>query len=301
MRARANWAAADADTAVTVGNFDGVHAGHRALLARLREVAGSRLTPLAMTFEPHPLAFLDPDREPARIVDLRDKAALLEAEGVGQLNVVSFNSALASMGAREYVEALVGRLGMKAMVVGGDFRFGHRRAGDVGMLEGLSKELGYALEVVDDRMEGERRVSSKAIRDAVSASDFALAARMLGRPYRLSGRVVRGDGMGRKLGWPTANVRFPGKPPLAGVYAAWFLLEGRRLPSAVSVGTRPAVGGAAVVVEAHVIGHSGDEYGKRVSIEPVARLRGEKDFDSLEKLSAAIAADVSECGRLLAA
>lgn len=303
MKIRANWSAPPGASAIAIGNFDGVHAGHRHLLERLGEAAGAELVTLALSFEPHPLGLLEPARAPCRLVDLRTKAGLLAERGVAQLNVVGFTRALSMLDPAEFVRRLVGQLKMRKLVVGSDFRFGHRRAGDVGLLARLAGSLGFELvECADWQLDG-KRVSSKLVRGALGANDFAGAARLLGRPYRFGGRVVAGQALGAELGCATANVRFSGTPALAGIYAANCYLngEGEALPAALYVGGRSSVAGAGPVVEAHLLDFTRDVYGAYLTIEPRAFLHGERTYADLAELSAGIAADVAACRKLLAA
>lgn len=299
MELRRNWAPADPPSVVTVGNFDGVHLGHQSLLEAVRRQATGGLVAHAVTFEPHPLCHLAPERAPPRLVDLRSKVALLAEHGADRVSVLAFNEGLAGTTAEEFVRRLVGTLGMRVLVVGSDFRFGRGRAGNVGMLRDMAAGTDFALEVVDDRQLGGDRVSSKLVREAVGSSDLERARGLLGRPYRIGGRVVRGLGIGRGLGWPTANVRFPGRPALKGIFAARAHVCGKEWPAALSVGTRPAVNGEGISVEAHLIGFEGDIYGERLDLEPVGKIRDESDFSSLDGLSAAIARDVRACAELL--
>ena len=301
MEIRRNWSASKVPTVVTVGNFDGVHLGHQRLLSAVRSRKGDDLAALVITFEPHPLVFLDLGRAPPRLVDLRSKSLLLASEGIDRINVMAFNSRLASLSPEEFVERLLSSLKMRTMVVGSDFRFGHKRAGDVGTLKSLASSKDFSLKVVDDSVDGQDRISSKLVRGLISTGNFARAARLLGRSYRISGRVVRGRRLGRELGWPTANIRFAGRPAIHGIYAAHAYLHGERWPAAVSVGTRPAVNGSALTVEAHLIGYSGDAYGARLEIEPTVKIRDECDFAGLDELRSAIALDVKRCAELLSA
>ena len=299
MKISRNWHPLDTGSVVTIGNFDGVHVGHQALLAKVKSRASSGLESLAMTFEPHPLAFLAPDRCPPRLIDLRTKVGLIAQQDIDHVCVMSFSRKLATMPPVEFVDALIECQKMEVLVVGGDFRFGHKREGNVDMLKELSRQKGFGLDVIDDKaMEGQR-ISSKLVRKTVSCSDFEGAARMLARPYRIGGMVVRGKGIGADLGWPTTNISFAGKPAMHGIYAAHAYLGNEKWPAAVSVGNRPAVGGTALVMEAHLIGFEGDAYGKRIELEPVRKIRDEMDFDSLGKLSVAIRRDVEECRALL--
>lgn len=303
MRIRANWAPPPGPAALAIGNFDGVHRGHQGILRRLLETArAADLCPLALSFEPHPLALLAPARTPARLLDLRSKAELLAAAGVAQLNVMAFTRAFAALPAEEFLQSLRARLGVRALVAGEDFRFGQGRQGDAAMLRALAPRLGFELLLVKDVAAGADRVASKLVRAALQANDLERAAELLGRRYCFQGRTGRGDRLGRELGFPTANVFFNGSPPLRGIYAAETRLAGRTWPAALSVGVRPTVPGGRLAVEAHLLGYAGpDFYGETLQVEPRFFLRPERRYAGLPELRAAIAADVERCRGLLSA
>jgi riboflavin kinase/FMN adenylyltransferase len=290
-------------SAVTIGNFDGVHRGHRAVLARVvAAAAGRNLTPVAITFEPHPLAVLYPDRAPEPLSTTDHKLELLAGCGIRAVLVMPFTHQLALWSPRRFVqEALVGTLGARVVVVGGDTRFGHRNSGDVGTLRELGAELGFEVQVMAElgRQGTERRWSSTGIRDQVAAGEVVGAAEVLGRPHRVTGEVVHGDHRGRELGYPTANLATDavGAVPADGVYAGWLLrLDAEpdvRYPAAISVGTNPTFDGEYRRVEAHVLGRDDLElYGERVGIEFVARLRPTVRFDGVPALLEQMARDV---------
>ncbi|MBF2735154.1 MAG: riboflavin biosynthesis protein RibF [Betaproteobacteria bacterium AqS2] len=303
MRIRANWAPPPRPAALAIGNFDGVHRGHQGILGRLLEAAAAAdLCPAALSFEPHPLALLAPARTPARLIDLRTKAALLAAAGIEQLNVMAFTRAFASLPAEEFVRLLRERLGMRALVAGEDFRFGQGRRGDADMLRTLAPELGFELLVVKDVAAGPDRVASKLVRAALQANELDRAAELLGRRYCFGGRVGHGDRLGRELGFATANVFFNGSPPLRGIYAATARLGDRSWAAALSVGVRPTVPGGRLAVEAHLLDYAGpDFYGELLQVEPRFFLRPEEKYAGLPELQEAIAADVARCRELLSA
>ena len=201
--------AAEAPVALTIGNFDGVHLGHQAMLARLREAARSDgLAACAMTFEPHPREFFAPDQAPTRLTSLREKLERLAAQQMDRAYVCRFDYRFAQITPEDFIERILVRgLGVKRLLVGDDFRFGARRAGDFTLLEHHAARLGYTVEAMESVMLDGERVSSTAVREALAAGDLARAASLLGRPYSISGRVVRGDGMGRKLGFPRRTCR----------------------------------------------------------------------------------------------
>ena len=205
---------------LTIGNFDGVHRGHRAMLDRLVAKARELKLPCgALTFEPHPREFFQPSAAPARLSRLREKLELIAEAGIDRTHVLRFGAQLAALAADRFVEdVLVRGLGMRWLLVGRDFRFGARRAGDFALLEACAARLGFGLEAMPDVMDGSERVSSSTVRTALAAGDLPGAARLLGREYTMSGRVAHGEKLGRKLGFATANIVLRRRPPLAGVF-----------------------------------------------------------------------------------
>jgi riboflavin kinase/FMN adenylyltransferase len=292
-------ATADTPIALTIGNFDGVHLGHQAMLARLIEVARPRgLPPCAMTFEPHPREFFAPDKAPTRLTSLREKLELLAAHGIEMTYVCRFDYPFAQTPAEDFVErTLVRGLGVKYVLVGDDFRFGARRAGDFALLRQHAAHLGYSVEAMSSvTLEGER-VSSTAIRDALAAGQLQRAGRLLGRPYSISGRVVAGDGLGRKLGFPTANVQMKhNRPPLFGIFAVEVAgIAEMPLPGVASLGVRPTVKqGAQPVLEVYLLDFSADVYGRHVRVDFLHKFRDEEKFADLAALTRRIAADVDD-------
>ena len=298
---------------VTLGNFDGVHAGHRAVLGRAvtrARAAGSRA--VAITFDPHPLQVLHPDRAPLLITSLRQRLDLMASTGLDAVLVMEFTRQLATWTPEQFVERVMVRaLGATAVVVGRDTRFGHRNSGDVETLRELGGRLGFDVELVGDRHpeSGERRWSSSWVRELLLTGDVADAAEVLGRPHRLTGEVVHGDHRGRELGFPTANLGTPveGLVPADGVYAGWMLRESlpddhvdRVLPAAVSIGTNPTFDGESRRVEAYVLDRTDlDLYDERVGLELVARLRPTLRFDAVPALVEQMHADVAACRSLL--
>lgn len=296
---------------VTVGNFDGVHRGHLALVARAVALAAARGVPaVALTFDPHPAAVLRPEAAPGLLQTLDDRVAALRAAGVDDVVVRRFDAALAALDPAAFVaDVLVGELGAGAVVVGENFRFGRGAAGDVARLRELGAATGLAVEAVPLVGGDGAAVSSSALRAALAAGDVAAVAAGLGRPYALEGEVVRGDGRGRTIGVPTANVAvgadraLPGDGVYAcrvtGTDAAGAPVAG---PAVVNVGRRPTFDGAGRTVEAHLLdaGPDLDLYGGRLRLEPVARIRGEQRFPGPEALVARIREDVAEARRILA-
>jgi len=292
--------AAPSPVALTIGNFDGVHLGHQAMLAKLRAAASSRDLPACvMTFEPHPREFFAPDQAPVRLTTLREKCELLAKHGVDRVQVCRFNFALAQVTAQEFIERLLVRsLGVRWLQVGDDFRFGARRAGDLSMLKAFAPRHGYEVEPMPTVTLDGVRVSSTAVRDALAAGDVAQAQRLLGRPYSISGRVVRGDQLGRKLGFPTANVQMRhNRPPLCGIFAVEFhRADGSVLRGVASLGVRPTVKaiGAAPVLEVYLFDFSAEIYGEPVRVEFLHKFRDEAKYVDIDTLQRQIAQDVAD-------
>ena len=294
------WDSTDLPSGVvaTVGNFDGIHRGQRAILDEVVARARRRGAPATMiTFDPHPLKVLRPRDAPPLLTTPAQKERLVEAAGVDVLVVLAFDAELAARPAEEFVRRfLVARLGVQELLVGEGFRFGRRREGDVALLRRLGGELGFACEPAEEvAWEGER-ISSSRIREALLEGRVEEAAAMLGRPYELRGEVLRGDRMGQKLGWPTINLRPANELiPRDGVYAARVEIE--RLPgvfdAATNIGTRPTVyENFHRVVESHILDFRSDVYGRQVRLRFHKRLRDERIFPSIMDLSAQIGRDV---------
>ncbi|WP_374313162.1 bifunctional riboflavin kinase/FAD synthetase [Microbacterium sp.] len=298
---------------VAIGKFDGVHSGHRAVIDRARvdaEAEGARV--VAVTFDRNPLALLRPDICPDSLVGVQQKLDLLAQSGVDATLLLTFDRELADLGAREFVEhVLVGALGVRIVMVGGDFRFGRGGAGTPDLLRELGGEFGFEVDVVDDvrAIEAGRRVSSTWVRELLSEGDVAGAARLLGRSHAVRGEVVHGLKRGRELGFPTANLSsdLEGFVPAEGVYAGWLVdsesfdverhadpRRSIRYPAAISVGTNPTFDDVPVrQVEAYVLDETDlDLYGHTVEIEFVARIRGMVAFDGIGPLIAQMTDDV---------
>lgn len=288
---------ATTSTVLTIGNFDGLHRGHQALLARLTAHARRVALPsVVLTFEPHPREFFAPEQAPARLTSLREKLSLLERCGVDQVYVCRFNAALASLSATDFIERiLVGGLSVRHLIIGDDFRFGSGRSGDFAMLAGAGKKHNFGVEAMDTLdWEGER-VSSSAVRDALEAGDIDHAARLLGRSYCIAGRVVKGQQIGRQLGFPTANVQLKRKRlPLSGIFVVSVSgLGDKPLPGAASLGVRPTLGaGLKPVLEVHLLDFARTIYGAHVAVNFLSKLRDEAKYDSLDLLKEQIAQDV---------
>ncbi|WP_197321184.1 bifunctional riboflavin kinase/FAD synthetase [Saccharomonospora sp. NB11] len=299
---------------VTIGVFDGVHKGHQALIARTVEAARQRNLPsVVLTFDPHPTEVVRPGSHPAQLTTLTRKADLIEQLGVDVFAVLPFTPELSRLSPAEFVhQILVDRLHAATVIVGENFRFGHKAAGTVETLKSLGRRFGFtAYEASlqgrlapEDDEQSEITYSSTYVRSCIDAGDVVAAAEALGRPHRLEGIVVRGEGRGRVLGYPTANLSLPryAAVPADGVYACWFLRQGHeeeRLPAAVSVGTNPTFSGRERTVEAYVLDLDADLYGQQVALDFVERLRGQITFESPEQLVREIDEDVVRTRRIL--
>ena len=280
----------------TIGNFDGVHLGHQAILAQLAGQAGRlRLPRLVITFEPQPQEFFaGPKAPPARLMRLREKLLALDGLGIERVLCLEFDHRLAAMPAERFIEdLLIERLGIRYLVIGDDFRFGHRRAGDFAMLVQAGQRHGFAVADNHSYSVGGERVSSTRVRQALAQGDLDLAARLLGRPYDMCGRVAHGDRRGRTIGFPTANIHLHRRvTPVYGVYAV--LLSGPDLqlwPGIANVGCRPTVEGERERLEVHLLDFQGDLYGRHAKVDFLHYLRPEQRFASLAALQAQIQQD----------
>ncbi|WP_089727204.1 bifunctional riboflavin kinase/FAD synthetase [Candidatus Thiosymbion oneisti] len=293
-------------TVVTIGNFDGVHLGHKAVFGRLlAQGRALRLPAMVITFEPQAMEYFAPDAAPARLTRLREKLAALADCGVEQAMLLRFGPKLARMEAREFVrELLVDGLGARYLLVGDDFRFGHGRAGDFRLLREMGREHGFSVEDLHTITHGDERVSSTRIREALARGDFEFTRRLLGRTYRICGRVVHGDKRGRDIGFPTANLNLHRRvSPLRGVYAVMVGgIADRPWPGVANLGTRPTVDGSArYLLEVHLFDFTGNLYGRHLEVEFRRKLRDEKKFGSCEELQAQIGRDTVTARALLGA
>ena len=288
----------------TIGNFDGVHRGHQAILARLRERAVELDVPSCVViFEPQPREYFTPETAPARLARLRDKLQLLAEEGVDRVLCLAFNQRLQSLSAAEFVDRiLVDGLGVQHLEVGDDFRFGCDRVGDFEFLQHAGITQGFTVEAAQTVELDGLRVSSTQVRNALAAADFALAERLLGRPFRIAGRVLHGQKLARQLGTPTANVQLKRRRvPLTGVYLVSVDIDGQPWPGVANIGVRPTVAGDGKAhLEVHLLDFAGDLYDRRLTVVFHQKLREEQRFASLEALKTAINADVA-AARALAA
>ncbi len=294
---------ADRGCVVTIGSFDGLHLGHQAILAVLQERGrDARLPTAVLSFEPHPREYFDPAQAPARLMRLRDKAEWLADIGIAELRVLRFNAALVAMDAVRYIErCLLGALGARQVVIGEDFRFGKDRGGDAALLRREGAARGFGVDVVPPFRVGGTPVSSTRIRAALVAGRLADARALLGRDYRIIGRVMRGERVGTQLGFPTANIRLHRLvSPLDGIFAARVSGAGSGLrPAVASVGTRPTVGGGERLLEVHLFDFDGDLYGRHLAVDFVARLRDEVHFPDLESMRQQMLQDARQARALL--
>jgi riboflavin kinase/FMN adenylyltransferase len=276
--------------ALTIGNFDGVHRGHRALIDRVTAKAReAKLTSCILTFEPHPREFFAAGGAPARLTRLRDKLELMAQAGVEHVHVARFDARFAALPAERFIsDVLVRGLGVQWLLIGRDFRFGARRTGDFSTLQGR----GFAVESMPDVLFEGKRVSSSAVRAALEAGKLGEGERLLGHPYTISGRVAHGAKLGRGLGFPTANIVLRRAPPLAGI----FVVEVDRFGRGVaSIGRRPTVNPVPVpLLEVHLFDHDGDLYGEHLRVRFLKKLRDEQKYDGLPALQAAIARDARQ-------
>ncbi|HEX4648091.1 MAG TPA: bifunctional riboflavin kinase/FAD synthetase [Steroidobacteraceae bacterium] len=289
---------------VTIGSYDGIHLGHRALLARLAGHAARLTLPaVLLTFEPLPREYLLPDDPPARLTSLRERWRILETTPLDYLWLLRFGESLRNLTAEAFAQLLAGRLDARVVVVGHDFRFGRNGEATAAVLAAAGTRLGFAVDVVDPvTLDGER-ISSSGVRAALARGDFERAARWLGRPWSMRGRVATGEQLGRNLGFPTANLPLERRrAPVAGIFAVRVHgVASEALPGVASLGTRPTVGGVTALLEAHLFDFSGDLYGRELEVEFAAKLREEARFASLEALTAQMRCDAADARRILAA
>ncbi|MBK6356838.1 MAG: bifunctional riboflavin kinase/FAD synthetase [Betaproteobacteria bacterium] len=286
-----------APVVLAIGNFDGVHLGHAALVKRLAQVAEALdLAPMVLTFEPHPREFFAPDSAPARLTTLREKLELLGECGARQAMICPFNAAFAALSADEFIEqVLVRGCLVRHLIIGDDFRFGRGRAGDFGLLQDAGRRFGFAVEAMGSVTADGERVSSSAVRRALLAGDMEHAARLLGRPYIIDGQVSHGQKLGRQIGFATANLRIKHNPlPMTGVFAVEVSgLGDKPLAGVANLGVRPTVGGTKPLLEVHLFDFDRDIYGAHISVRFVHKLRDEQRFPNIDALKAQIAADAA--------
>jgi len=281
---------------LTIGNFDGVHRGHQALMSRLCEEGRKRNLPVVvMVFEPQPLELFAGDKAPARLTRLREKLRYMAEAGVDKVLCVRFDRRFAALSAQRFIsDLLVEKLDVKYLAVGDDFRFGAGRQGDFLLLQKAGAEYGFEVVSTETFCDGGKRISSTAVRQALAVDDLALAQSLLGHPFTISGRVVHGDALGRTLGFPTANLPLRRSvSPVKGVYAVEVRgLTPEPLPGVANIGTRPTVKGLRQQLEVHLLDINMELYGRHIDVVLKQKIRNEQRFASLEALKEQIANDV---------
>ena len=281
---------------LTIGNFDGVHLGHQALLEQLSAQARAHGLPTAvLVFEPHPREFFTPDQAPTRLTSLREKLELFAALGLDRVHVCRFNSSFAKMSAADFIHALHEQLAVKFVLIGDDFRFGSARSGDFALMQKIGAQHGFGVKVMHSVLQDGIRVSSTAVRTVLAAGELQRAQRYLGRPYSISGRVEHGNDMGKKLGFPTANIQLKhNRPPLSGIFVV--RVQGDDVPptqGVASLGVRPTLHeGGRPVLEAHLFDFSRDLYNKHLRVDFLHKLRDEEKYPDVQTLTRHIAQDV---------
>jgi riboflavin kinase/FMN adenylyltransferase len=288
---------------LTVGNYDGVHLGHQQMIGALKvRAAEFRSAATVLVFEPSSKEFIDPDGAPPRLTRWREKFLALKAQGVERLVTLRFDECMRAMTPRSFVdELIVERLGTRHMVVGDDFRYGSKACGTIDTLRAAGQAHGFGVEQMAPFVFDGVRVSSTAVRERLEYADYAGAARLLGRPYRMTGRVAPGLKLGRELGFPTANLRLMRrKSPVWGILAVWTHgIDSRPLPGVASLGTRPTVNGTEPLLEVHVFDFAGDLYGRAIEVEFVEKLRDEVKFDSLDAMTVQMQIDAARAREVL--
>ncbi|MBI4938947.1 MAG: bifunctional riboflavin kinase/FAD synthetase [Nitrosomonadales bacterium] len=283
--------------ALTIGNFDGVHLGHQALLEQLKAAAQARGLPSAvLVFEPHPREFFTPLQAPTRLTNMREKLELFAGLGLDRVHVCRFNSNFSRMSAADFIHALHERLAVQFALIGDDFRFGSGRSGDFALMEKIGSQHGFAVQAMHTVLHDGIRISSTAVRTALAEGHLRMAQRYLGRPYSISGRVEHGDGMGHQLGFPTANIQLKhNRPPLSGIFVV--RMQGDDLlpmNGVASLGVRPTVRqDGKAVLEVHLFDFAREIYNKHMRVDFLHKLRDEEKYPGVEMLKRQIALDVS--------
>ncbi|QOJ24311.1 MAG: bifunctional riboflavin kinase/FAD synthetase [Gammaproteobacteria bacterium] len=289
--------------ALTIGNFDGIHLGHQAMLSRLKDAASRLGLPACvMTFEPHPREFFAPDQAPIRLTSMREKLTCLIQAEVDCIHICRFNYDFARIGAEQFIaDILKKELAVRWLLVGDDFRFGARRAGDFAMLQALSAENNFTVAATPSVTIDGQRVSSTAIREALASGDLNKAGKLLGRPYSISGRVVDGDKLGKQLGFPTANIQLKhNRPPLSGIFAvsvcgAIYASPVTPLPGVASLGVRPTThDNGKPVLEVHLFDFNQEIYGQHLQVNFLHKLRDEEKYRDIDTLIRQIEQDVAQ-------
>ena len=286
------------ESAVTIGNFDGVHLGHQLVIRQLREVArAAGLPTVVIIFEPQPIEFFAPDKAPKRLARFREKIAYLKAQHIDYLLCLHFDAELAGLEAETFVQRiLIDSLNTRHLVIGDDFHFGRNRQGNFEFLREHSERFGFTVDATETLISGGERVSSTRVRECIQRGDFDGAAALLGRPYSLSGRIAHGQKLGRQLGYPTINIKMGDKTLIVkGIFAVQVKgIDNQPLRGVASIGTRPTVNGVDTILEVYILDFDRDVYGYRVVVEFLHKIRDEEKFASLEELTAHIAQDTEK-------
>jgi riboflavin kinase/FMN adenylyltransferase len=285
-------------SAVTIGNFDGVHRGHQLVISQLKQVAGAASLPtVVIIFEPQPIEYFAPDKAPKRLARFREKIAYLKAQRIDYLLCLHFDHKLTAQSAEDFVQQiLVNSLNTKHLVIGDDFHFGKNRQGNFQFLKDNCERYGFMVDETETLMIDGERVSSTRIRESIQQGDFEKAAELLGRPYSLSGRIAHGQKLGRELGYPTINIKMGDKTLIVkGIFAVNVKgLDNRVLEGVASIGTRPTVNGVDTILEVYILDFDRDVYGCSVEVNFLHKIRNEEKFDSLEELAAHITQDTEK-------
>ncbi len=288
----------------TIGNFDGLHLGHQAIISQLKEIASQHDLPtVVIIFEPQPQEYFSPENAPARLTRFREKVEELSRLGVDRLVCLKFDEELANLSAKEFVERLlIDGLDIRHLVVGDDFRFGKNRQGDYSTLENMADEFGYQLDHTNTCLSEGQRISSTRIRQALANDDLKLASQLLGRGYAISGRVVHGDKRGRKLGFATANMELHRlHSPITGVYVTCVHgINDKIYPAVTSIGTRPMFDGEGMRLETHILDFDETLYAKHIRVEFLQKLRPESKFPDINELKNAIETDIENARQYFA-
>ena len=292
------------DCVATIGNFDGVHRGHQAVIKKLLQLArASSLPATVIVFEPQPAEYFRGDATPARLTSLRDKCLLLAHYGVDRLVVLRFDAQLAALTAAQFIEGcLINTLKIKGLIVGDDFKFGCDRGGDFSTLQHFAEKYAFTLDHTNSFISNDERASSTRVRSALQTGDFTTATALLGHPYRITGRVVHGNKNGRAMGFPTVNLNLAcRRSPLHGIFATWVHgLRDTPWPGVAYVGTRPIIEGEKWVLEVHLLDYAEDCYGRCLGVDFVERIRGDLPFTNFEALAAQIQVDCAHTRQILA-
>ena len=285
-------------SAVTIGNFDGVHRGHKLVIRQLQKVAAAAGLPtVVIIFEPQPIEFFAPDKAPRRLSRFREKIAYLKAQDIDYLLCLRFDQELANLSAEAFVQQILReRLGTRHLVVGDDFHFGKNRQGNFAFLRDNSERFGFIVDETETLTLDGERVSSTRIRQCIQQDDFDKAAELLGRPYSLGGRIAHGQKLGRQLGYPTINIKMGDKTLIVkGIFAVRVKgIDNRVLQGVASIGTRPTVDGVDTILEVYILDFNEDVYGRSVNVEFLHKIRDEQKFDSLEELTRNIDRDTEK-------